>query len=135
MSLYYYTCHNLNFILLSLRVNEKWTNTFVWLAPIQLPVNIISLYTDNDVLTFNVPLNRTVDNKGSRMVVIKTSGHIKIHSYCGLSNYVHGTKLPWIIILQWKTIPNDKIPYGIILHLQGNSWTNENGKKVGENVG
>lgn len=87
-------------------------------------------------LTFDVLLKKTVDNEGSSIVAIKTSGYEKIH-YTMILSWADGTKLLPIIIL--KPIPNDKILQGIILHIQEKGWTDENGTlnkaMVRENVG
>jgi hypothetical protein len=65
-------------------------------------------------LTFNVPLNRTVDNKGAKTITIKTSGHEKTH--------YNGIKLPPMLIFKRKTMTNDKIPWGTVLHIQERGW-------------
>jgi hypothetical protein len=85
---------------------------------------------DEVPLTFDVPSNRTVDNKGSKTIAIKTSGHGKSHYTVVLSCCADGTKLPPLIILKRKTVPKDKIPQGIVLHVQEKGWMDENGMKL-----
>jgi hypothetical protein len=65
--------------------------------------------TDKVTLTFNVPSNRTVDNKGAITITIKTPGQEKTHYIAVLACYVDGTKLLPVLIFKRKTETNDKI--------------------------
>jgi hypothetical protein len=74
---------------------------------------------DEVPLTFDVPSNRTVDNKGAKTVTIKTSGHKKTHYNAELVACCEdGTKVPPILIFKMKTMTSDKIPRGIAVHDQ-----------------
>lgn len=73
---------------------------------------------DKVTLTFNVPPNRTVDNKGAITITIKTPGQEKTHYFAVLACYVNGTKLPPMLIFKRKTETNDKITQGIAVHVQ-----------------
>jgi hypothetical protein len=85
---------------------------------------------DEVPVTFDVPSNRTVDNKGSKTITIKTSGHEKTHYTVVLSCCTDGTKLPPMIKLKRKTVPKDKIPQRIVLHVQEKGWMDANGMKM-----
>lgn len=85
---------------------------------------------DEVPLTFDVPTNRTVDVKGTKTVTIKTTGHEKTHYTCVLSCCADGTKLPPLLIFKRKTMPQEKIPTGIIVHVHDKGWMNENGMKL-----
>jgi hypothetical protein len=85
---------------------------------------------DEVPLTSDGPSNRTVDNKGSKTITIKTYGHEKTHYTVVLSCCADGTKLPPMIILKRNTVPKDKIPQGIVLHVQEKGWMDENGMKL-----
>jgi hypothetical protein len=71
-----------------------------------------------------------VDNKGSKIITVKTSGHEKTHYTVVLSCCADGTKLPRMIILKTKTVPEDKIAQGLVLHVQEKGWMDENGMKL-----
>jgi hypothetical protein len=85
---------------------------------------------DKVPLTFHVPSNRTVDNKGATTITIKTSGHEEPHYTVVLACCTNGTKLPPMLILKRKTTTNDKIPQGIAAHVKEKGWMDENGMKL-----
>ena len=60
-----------------------------------------------------------------------------IHSIlgCGLDTPVLAccadrTKLPPMIIFKRNSLPKEKIPSGVIVHMQGKGWMNEEGMKI-----
>jgi hypothetical protein len=71
-----------------------------------------------------------VDNKGYKTITIKICGHEKTHYTVVLSCCTDGTKLPPMIIFKRKTVPKDKIPQGIVPHVQEKGWMDENGMKL-----
>lgn len=85
---------------------------------------------DEVPLTFDVVSNRTVDVKGSKTITIKTSGHEKTHYTAVLSCCADGTKLPPLLIFKRKTLPKDKIPRGIFIHVHPKGWMDEEGLKI-----
>jgi hypothetical protein len=60
-------------------------------------------------LTFNVPLDRTVDTKGAKLIIIKTSGCEKTHYIATLGCCAEGTKLPLLLIFKQNVMLRDKI--------------------------
>ena len=66
-------------------------------------------------LTFDVPSNRTVDQKGVKTVTIKTSGHEKTHCTVVLACCADGTKLPPMLIFKRKTLPKESVPCGVVV--------------------
>jgi len=71
---------------------------------------------DEVPLTFDVPSNKTVDVKGAKTIMIKTSGNEKT-CYTVLACCADGTKLPPLLIFKRKTLPKDVIPHGIYIHV------------------
>ena len=67
-------------------------------------------------MTFDVPSNKTVDVKGAKTIMIKTSGNEKT-CYTVLACCADGTKLPPLLIFKRKTLPKDVIPHGIYIHV------------------
>mgnify|MGYP003623222955 FL=1 len=85
---------------------------------------------DETPLTFDVPSNRTVAGKGQKSITIKTSGHEKTHYTVVLACCADGSKLPPMIIFKRKTLPKEKIPTGLIVHVHEKGWMDESGMKV-----
>ena len=59
---------------------------------------------DETPLTFDLPANRTVDTRGTKTVMVKTSGHEKLHFTCVLSVTADGGKLPPLVVFKRKKI-------------------------------
>jgi len=72
---------------------------------------------DEVPLTFDVPLNKTVDVKGAKTIMIKSSGKEKMCYAVVLVCCADGTKLPPLLIFKRKTLPKDIIPHGIYIHV------------------
>ena len=66
---------------------------------------------DEVPLSFQVPSNKTVDVKGSKTIIIKTSGNYKTLYTVVLACCVDGTKLPTLLIFKRQTLPKDVIPH------------------------
>ena len=73
-------------------------------------------------LTFDVPSNKTVDVKGAKTIMIKTSGNEKTRYTVVLAYFADGTKLPPLLIFKRKTVPKDVIPHGIYIHAHSKGW-------------
>jgi hypothetical protein len=84
---------------------------------------------DEVPLFFDMPMTRTVDEKGVKTVAIKTSGHEKTHFTAVLACCADGTKLPPMLIFKRKTIPKD-IPKQVLVHAHEKGWMNEAGMKI-----
>lgn len=72
---------------------------------------------DEVPLTSDVVSSRAVDIKGSKTVTVKTSGHEKTHYTVVLSCCADGTKLSLMLIFKRKTLPKDRNPHGIFVHV------------------
>jgi len=77
---------------------------------------------DEVPLTFDVPSNKTVDVKGVKTIMIKTSGNEKKHYTVVLACYADGKKLPPLLIFKRKMLPKDIIPHGIYVHVHSKGW-------------
>ena len=62
---------------------------------------------DEVPLTFDVPLNKTVDVKGAKAVMIKISGNEKTRYTVVFVGCADGTKLPPLLIFKRKTLEKD----------------------------
>ena len=69
------------------------------------PDHIINM--DEVPLTFNQPLNRTIEQKRVPSVSIKTTVREKASFIMELAVAGAGTKLPWLVICKQKRIPNE----------------------------
>ena len=73
-------------------------------------------------MTFDVPLNNTVDVKGAKIIMIKTSGNENTRYTVVLACCAEGTKLSLLLIFKRKTLPEDVIPHGIYVHVHSKGW-------------
>ena len=64
---------------------------------------------DEVPVMFDVPSNKTVDIKGAKTIMIKTSGNEKYRYTVVLVCCADGTKLPPLLIFKRKTLPKDVI--------------------------
>ena len=76
---------------------------------------------------FDVPLNKPVDVKGAKTIMIKTSGNDKMRYTLVLAD---GTKLPPLLIFKRKMLPKDVIPHGIYIHVHSKGWMDGEGMKL-----
>ena len=67
-------------------------------------------------MRFDMPSNETLNQKGDKMVLIKTKKREKSHFGVGLSCIADGVKLPPMVIFKRKTPPKDKFPSGVVIH-------------------
>jgi len=68
---------------------------------------------DEVALMFDVPSNKTVDIKGAKTIMKKTTGNEKTHYTVVLACCADGTKLTPLLIFKRKMLPKDVIPHGI----------------------
>jgi len=85
---------------------------------------------DEVPLMFDVPSNKTVDVKGAKTIMIKTSGNEKTRYTVVLACCADGTKLPPLLIFKRKTLPKDVIPYGIYVLVHSKGWVDGEGMKL-----
>jgi hypothetical protein len=69
---------------------------------------------DETPMFFDMPANTTVDTKGSKSVLVKTTGHEKLRITVMLSVLADGRKLTPFVILRRKNLPKEKLPTRII---------------------
>ncbi|KAG7166842.1 Pogo transposable element-like 84 [Homarus americanus] len=70
------------------------------------------------------------DATGAKTVTVKTCGHEKTHYTVVLACCADGTKLPPLLILKRKTLPKERIPNGVYVHVHPKGWMDEGGVKV-----
>ena len=74
--------------------------------------------------------NRTVDCVGSKTVSVRTTGHEKTHFTTVLACMADGTKLPPMVIFKRKTMPKEKFPVGVIVHVHQKGWMDTDGMMI-----
>ena len=82
--------------------------------------NIVNM--DEVPLTFDIPMNRTVDVQGSSSITIRTTGHEKSHFTVVLACTASGKKLPPMVIFKRKTAVKAKLPSGVVVHQNEKGW-------------
>ncbi|KAL1470208.1 hypothetical protein MTO96_040572 [Rhipicephalus appendiculatus] len=80
---------------------------------------------DEIPLTFDIPMGRTVAQKGEKSVLLRTTGHEKSHFTVVLACCADGTKLPPMLVFKRKTLPNDSFPSGVIIQANEKGWMDE----------
>ena len=85
---------------------------------------------DETPMNFDMPPNRTVNSKGSKTVLIKTTGHEKTRFTVVLACMADGTKLKPMVVFKRKTMPKLKFPAGVIVHVHPKGWMDEDGVKL-----
>lgn len=63
---------------------------------------------DEVLLTFNIPMNRTIDSKGTSSVNIRTTAHEKLSFTVVLECIARGKNLPPMVIFKKMTAIKDK---------------------------
>ena len=85
---------------------------------------------DEMPMNFDMPPNRTVNSKGSKTVLIKTTGHEKTRFTVVLACMAHGTKLKPMVVFKRKTMPKLKFPAGVVVHVHPKGWMDEDRVKL-----
>jgi hypothetical protein len=67
---------------------------------------------------FNMPSLHTVEDGGTKSMVIQTWGYKKVHFTVMLAVYVWGGSMPLYINLYHKTVAKEQLPGGIIVRSQ-----------------
>ena len=81
---------------------------------------------DQTPLPFDMPVNSTVDSKGTKSVSIMSTGHEKDRFTMMLACLGDGTKLPPYVVFKGKTLPKDLVlPRGIHGRAQAKGWLDE----------
>ncbi|XP_077453569.1 NEDD8-activating enzyme E1 catalytic subunit isoform X3 [Stigmatopora argus] len=76
-------------------------------------------------LTFDIPMNHTVERKETSTVAIRTTGHEKSAFTVVLACHANGQKLPPMVIFKRKTLPKEKFPAGVIVKVNPKGWMDE----------
>lgn len=87
------------------------------------PENVINM--DEVPLTFDIPVNRTVERTGTSTVSVRTTGNEKASFTVVLSVQANGQKLPPMVIFKRKTLPKEKFPPGVIIKANPKGWMDE----------
>jgi hypothetical protein len=85
---------------------------------------------DETPVFFDLPANRTVDSVGAKTVAVRTTGHEKSHFTTVLACMADGTKLPPMVIFKRKTMPKEKFPSGVVVHVHEKGWMDEPGMHI-----
>ena len=81
---------------------------------------------DETPMSFDLPNNTTIDERGARSISIRTTGYKKTNFTVVLTCMADGTKLPPIIIFKLKKVPKGSFPPGVIIRANQTGWMNEN---------
>lgn len=87
------------------------------------PEHIVNM--DEVPLTFDIPVNRTVDKTGARTVNVRTTGNEKASFTVVLACQANGQKLPPMVIFKRKTVPKENFPAGVAIKANSKGWMNE----------
>ena len=83
---------------------------------------------DETPLCFDSPPNRTIESKGNKAILIRTTSHERAHFTVVLACVANGTKLKPMVIFKSKAIPErEKMPPGVLVHCQSKGWMDEDG--------
>ena len=83
---------------------------------------------DETPMCFDLPGNRTIDKKGAKSILIRTTGNEKTHFTVVLACMADGTKLKPMVIFKRQTIPKgEKMPPGVLVHCHTKGWMDEDG--------
>lgn len=77
---------------------------------------------DETPIYFDMPRNYTVNVRGAKQVIIKTTGHEKSRITVMLCVTADRGKLPPYVILNRKMIPKENFGQDIIIRAQENAW-------------
>ena len=85
---------------------------------------------DETPIWFDMPSARTVNNKGGKTVLVKTTGHEKARFTVVLACMSDGTRLNPMIVFKRKTVPKENFPPGVVIHAHPKGWMDEEGTKI-----
>jgi hypothetical protein len=72
-----------------------------------------------------LPSNTTINQKGAKMVSIRTTGHERSSFTVILACMADGTKLPAVCIFKLKNVLKETFPHGIYIRANEKGWVNE----------
>ena len=82
---------------------------------------------DETPVNFDMVGNNTVNKRGEKTVLLKTTGHEKCRYTVVLACMADGTKLKPMLIFKRKTMPKFKFPKGVVVHVHPKGWMDEAG--------
>ena len=85
---------------------------------------------DETPMFFYMPGTRTVNKAGEKTVLVRTTGNEKNHFTVVLACMADGTKLPPMVIFKRRTMPKDKFPKGVVIHVCDSGWMDKDGIKL-----
>lgn len=85
---------------------------------------------DETPMNFDMPAGKTVNKMGEKTVLVKTTGHEKSRFTVVLTCMADGTKLKPMVIFKRKTLPKQKFPKGVVVHVHEKGWMDEQGLKI-----
>jgi len=80
---------------------------------------------DETPMTFNLPSQTTIEERGKRTVSILTTGHERTHFTVTLACLADGTKLPPFIIFKLVKVSWENFSEGIHVHTNLSGWMDE----------
>src|SRR6266496_4380022 len=90
----------------------------------QYPLSLIA-NMDETPMSFNLPNNTTVEQRGTKTISILSTGHERSNFTVVLACIADGTKLPPVIIFKLVNIPRKEFPDGVIIRANPKGWMNE----------
>lgn len=87
------------------------------------PDHIINM--DEVPLTFDIPMGRSVAEKGQKSVNIVTTGHEKSHFTVVLACCGDGSKLPPMVIFKRKTMPKIQLSPSVVVAVNEKGWMDQ----------
>jgi hypothetical protein len=90
----------------------------------EYPLSLIG-NMDETPMTFNLPSNTTVEQRGTKSISILSTGHEHSNFTVVLACMADGTKLPPVIIFKLVNIPREEFPDGVIIRTNKEGWMNE----------
>ncbi|CAL4124578.1 unnamed protein product, partial [Meganyctiphanes norvegica] len=72
----------------------------------------------------------TVNKKGEKTVLVKTTGHEKTRYTVVLAALANGDKLPPMLIFKRKTMPKIRFPKGVLVHCNEKGWMDQEACKL-----
>lgn len=80
---------------------------------------------DQTPVYFDMPSSVTVNKKGAKSVIVKTTGNEKSRMTVMLCVLADGRKLPPYVVLRRKTMPKENLPRGVIFRCQEKGWMDQ----------
>ena len=81
---------------------------------------------DETAIYLDMPPNYTLEKKGVKEILLKTTGCIKLRLTAMLAATADGRKLPPLLILKRKTLPKSEVfPKDVIVRAQEKGWMTE----------